>query len=372
MKSNPFEHRIIAGLAALCAAASLSRAEGPIFMDKTLWTAPVPQAPPLEIAPDAGHWRAQQAALRETLNRLLGALPPRPTNPAVRVEIREDRGAYWAERFTMDNGAGEKVPGWLLLPKGARGPAPAVLYCHWHGGEYDIGKTELFEKRHTPVPPGPTLAGLGYAVMAVDAPGFGERNGVNPDGERGSAGEASRAKYELWLGRTYWGMLLRDDRMALDYLCARPEIDAGRIGVAGISMGATRTWWLMALDQRIKAGVAVACLTRAHELIASQGLRRHGIYYFIPGLLQHFDNEAVIACAAPRALLCLTGDQDAGSPVSGVRAIERAARPAWDVLNSGADFQSLIYPGVGHEWTADMWERAVAWLNAHLKAGAGK
>ena len=84
-------------------------------------------------------------------------------------------------------------------------------------------------------------------------------------------------------------------------------------------MGSTRAWWIMALDDRPKAAVCVACMTRYQDLIRNAMLRAHGIYYFVPGMLQHFDSEAVIACAAPRAMLFMTGDQDGGSPVEGVR-----------------------------------------------------
>lgn len=360
-------HRLPAVIALLLAVGAPARSAEPPAMNPPPWNVPPPQAPALKVPSDLAEWRSRQAGIRAELETLLGRLPPRPARPKAVIDRKEDRGQFWAEHFTLDNGAGEQIPGWLLLPKGVTKGAPAVLYNHWHGGEYEIGKEEVFQTRHTPAAPGPTLAARGYVVMAVDAVGFGERNGVNPDGERGGVGEASRAKYELWRGRTYWGMLLRDDRIALDYLLSRPEVDPTRVGAAGISMGSTRTWWLMALDERLKAGVAVACLTRYQDLIASRGLRHHGIYYFVPGLLEHFDTEAVVACAAPRALLCLTGDQDGGSPASGVRAVEAAARPAWERYGKSADFESILYPGVGHAWTPAMWDRALAWLDAHLR-----
>jgi dienelactone hydrolase len=335
-------------------------------MDKLRWTAPAPEAPPFKVPADPAEWRRRQPELRAEMERLLGRLPPRPGSPKVVTDLREDHGTFWAEKFRLDNGAGEELPGWLLIPKNLSARAPAILWNHWHGGEYAVGKSELFQNKHTPEAPGPALAARGYVVMAVDAPGFGERNGVNPDGEINSSGEMSRAKYELWLGRTYWGMLLRDDRIALDYLASRPETDPTRIGAAGISMGATRTWWLMALDERIKAGVAVACLTRYHDLIANRGLFHHGIYYYVPGMLEHFDTEAVVACAAPRALLCMTGDQDAGSPPSGVLAIAAAAKSAWECLGRPSEFESILYAGVGHAWTPDMWTKAGNWLDQHL------
>ncbi len=35
-----------------------------------------------------------------------------------------------------------------------------------------------------------------------------------------------------------------------------------------MSMGSTRSWWLAAIDDRIKAVVGVACFTRYEDLIA--------------------------------------------------------------------------------------------------------
>lgn len=331
------------------------------------WRAATPAAPPLRIADSIEAWTAQRVQIRTQLWSLLGRLPARPALPVVETLSREDRGEFTVERFRFDNGAGAMVPGVLLLPKGVNGKRPAILYCHWHGGEYHKGKIELFEQAHTPEPPGPALARRGFVVLAIDAYGFGERNGQGPGSdETGGAGELTASKYNLWLGRTLWGMMLRDDLMALDYLASRPEVDAARIGVTGISMGATRSWWLMALDDRLKAGVAVACLTRYQDLVREAGLKYHGIYYYVPGLLAHFDTEAMIALAAPRPLLCMNGDQDAGSPVTGIRTIEECARPAWELCGAPERLQSAIYPGVGHVYLPAMWERTLAWFDRFL------
>lgn len=330
------------------------------------WLRAAGPVPELVVPAGRADWEKRRGEIRATLRECLGHLPPRPPVPAVTTLSRVDRGGHWEERFQFDNGAGATVPGVLLLPKAPGRRVPAVVYCHWHGGEYDHGKSELFEANHTPAAPGPLLVAQGYAVIAVDAYCFGERQGQGADGERGSAGEASAAKLQLWLGRTLWGMIVRDDQMALDYLCSRPEVDPGRIGVTGISMGATRSWWLMALDDRPRAGVAVACLTRYQDLVASNGLRHHGIYYFVPGLLRHFDTEAVVACAAPRALLCMNGDRDAGSPVSGIREVERRAAPAWAVTGRPDGFRSEVFEGVGHAYTPEMWRRMQEWFAAEL------
>ncbi len=331
--------------------------------------ADMPPVPSFSIPATAAEWNTQRVQTRDTLRGLLGRLPERPALPAVKIRSREDRGDYWLERFEFANGAGATVPGVLLLPKQPARNVPAILYCHWHGGEYSKGKIELFETNHTPVQPGPTLARRGYAVLAIDAYGFGERNGLGPAGgkDRDGAGELTASKFNLWLGRSLWGMILRDDLMALDYLASRPEVDPNRIGATGMSMGATRTWWLMALDERIRAGVAVACMTRYQDLIRHDGMKYHGIYYYVPGMLTHFDTEAVVSLVAPRPLLLMNGDQDDGSPVEGIRAIEGVARRAYDLSNAGDRLESRIYPGVGHEYLPDMWQRTLGWFDRHLK-----
>jgi len=334
------------------------------------WMAGAPPVPDFRVLTSKADWERQRTQIRDRLWQLLGKLPPRPKSLAVKTLSREDRGDFLFEKFQFDNGAGASVPGYLLLPKGRGAKAPAILYCHWHGGEYDHGKGELFEANHTVEPPGPAYARRGYAVIAVDAYCFGERNGQGPGGheERGSTGEMTASKFNLWMGRTLWGMILRDDLMALDYLVSRPEIDPQRIGVAGMSMGATRSWWLMALDERIRAGVAVACLTRYQDLIAQHELKQHGIYYFVPGMLNYFDTEAIISLIAPRALLCMNGDRDGGSPSDGIRVIEQKSRPAYALYEASSNFESRIYPNVGHEYTADMWTRTFDWFDKWLQS----
>ncbi len=332
------------------------------------WLAGAGLAPPFAAPSSREAWEIERRGIRAELLKLLGRLPPRPRTPAVQTLSREARAGYVVEKFRFDNGAGAVVPGYLLLPTSTSGKAPGILYCHWHAGEYDLGKEELFQSRHTPEAPGPAFATRGYAVLAIDASGFGERNGQGPDGnaERDYTAEETASKFNLWVGRTFWGMLLRDDLMALDYLASRPEVDPDRLGVTGMSMGATRTWWLMALDERLKTGVAIACLTRYKNLIERGSIHEHDIGYFVPGMLNHFDSEAVVSLIAPRPVLFQTGDRDAGSPIDGIRIIESAVRPVYHLYGKEDAFQSVVYPGLGHVYTPEMWAKTLAWMDEHL------
>jgi dienelactone hydrolase len=336
------------------------------------WLAHAPLPPPFQPGPTRGDWQKQSLEIRSRLWELLGKLPPHPSVPAVEMTAREDKGDYFLEKFRFDNRAGSVVPGYLFVPKGLVGKAPAILYCHWHGGEYDIGKEELLQAKHTPEPPGPALAKRGYVVLGVDAYCFGERNGQGPGAEQGRDGEWTASKFNLWVGRTLWGMILRDDLMALDYLISRQEVDPERVGVMGMSMGATRAWWLMALDERIKTGVPICCLTRYQNLIQQDLLKAHGIYYFVPNVLSYFDTEAIVSLIAPRPILFLDGDKDGTSPVDGIRAIESAVRPVYRLYGHEEAFQSVVYENQGHLYTPEMWQRTLAWFEQHLKAEARK
>ncbi len=352
-------------------AAGLAAAE-PRPTDAERWLAGADVAPPFTAPASKAGWETRRQEIRGELWELLGRLPPRPKSPKVETIAREDRGDYVVEKFQFDNGAGAMVPGYLLLPKNGPTRKPAILYSHWHGGEYDIGKEELFQARHTPEPPGPALAKRGYVVLCIDAYCFGERNGRGPGrrGEKDYRAEETASKFNLWVGRTFWGMLLRDDLMALDYLASRPEVDPGRIAATGMSMGSTRTWWLMALDERIRTGVAIACLTRYQSMIRHEALVEHDIGYFVPNVLNHFDTEAIIALIAPRPVLFQTGDQDQGSPVDGIREIEAAVRPVYRLYGREDDFQNLIYPGQAHVYTPEMWAKTLQWLDDHLEIRA--
>jgi hypothetical protein len=132
-------------------------------------------------------------------------------------------------------------------------------------------------------------------------------------------------------------------------------------------MGCTRSWWVMAMDERPRAAVCVGCMTRYEELIRAGMLKAHGIYYFVPGMLKHFDTEAVIALAAPRPMLFMTGDQDGGSPVEGVRHLGDIVGKVYGLSGSLEHFENVIYPGVGHVYLPEMWQRTVAWMEKWVK-----
>jgi hypothetical protein len=135
----------------------------------------------------------------------------------------------------------------------------------------------------------------------------------------------------------------------------------------GMSMGSTRTWWAAALDERIKVAVSVACLTRYQNLIAHGQVRQHGIYYYVPNMLKEkIDAESVIGLIAPRPHLTLTGDKDDGSPADGVRIINAYQEHLYKLYGKAENFRGVLYRGVGHKYTPQMWRETLNWLKKHL------
>ncbi len=324
----------------------------------------IPQWP---MPTDLKRWQdVDRAQTRATLLKCLGEMPPRPDPRKVRIVSREEHDDYTLERFEFHNGVDMVVPGILAIPKNRKGPVPAIMGLHGHSGS----KNEYRPNPDNPLSLGWMLVKSGYVVAAIDSDFNGDRVGTGPGGPKLDKGaypqEMSLFKLYLWQGRCLWGMMLREEQCLIDYLETRPEVDRQRIGATGMSMGCTRSWWLAAIDDRVQAVVGVACFTRYTELIAHGNLRKHGIYYFVPGVLQHFDTEAIHALIAPRPHLELSGDQDGGAPTDGVMVLEKKLGALYQLYGKSENFRSVLYKDTGHEYLPEMRVEMVQWFERHL------
>ncbi|HRU07025.1 MAG TPA: acetylxylan esterase, partial [Candidatus Brocadiia bacterium] len=195
-------------------------------------------------------------------------------------------------------------------------------------------------------------ARLGWCGLCIDTWLFGERRGRT---------ESEVFKEMLWNGRVLWGMMIYDAVRSLDYLVSRPEVDASRIATLGMSMGSTLSWWLAALDTRVKACVDICCLTDFHALIDARGLDGHGIYYYVPSLLKHFTTAQINALIAPRPHLSLAGDYDKLTPPAGLDRIDAELRREYARLGAPQAWR-LLRCKAGHVETALMRAEILAFL----------
>ena len=300
---------------------------------------------PMNLAQTKAPAPRTPAQRRAQLYGLLGELPDRRRPISGKKRREEERDGYVLETWDLDLNGIETVPAYLARPREIAGRVPGVLFDHSHGGGYKIGKQEFIEGRSylQPVPYAKVLTDLGYVALCIDSWVFGERSHTT---------EADTFKAMLWRGQVLWGMMVYDGLRALDFLLERPQVDPSRVGTLGMSMGSTMAWWLAALDERLKVTVDINCLTDFHALLARKALSLHGLYYYVPGLINHFTTAQINGLIAPRAHLGLAGLRDKLTPVEGLDAIDRELQQTYAALGHAERWKLLRYD-VEHQETPE-------------------
>jgi len=202
---------------------------------------------------------------------------------ALGEESPADRGLPFEDAtFSMSDGV--TLSGWYLPSQ--NGAAVVLL----HGS----GSTRSAVLDHAAV-----LAGGGYGVLLPDARGHGDSGG--------------RAMDFGWFGDA-------DVAGALDYLAGRPDVDAGRLAVMGLSMGGEEAIGAAAGDPRVQAVVAEGATGRTtadkawlSEEYGFRGWVQEGVdhlTYWLADLMTSAGppiglQDAVVAMA-PRPLLLIT------------------------------------------------------------------
>ncbi len=304
---------------------------------------------------------ALQEQRRKELWGLLGALPwqHRPGPPKLVKTERHD--GYTLERLVLDLNDEEPVPALLLIPDKRQTPAPGLLYIHWHAGMYELGKEQLLKGVEAQPAYAPVCAEKGLVTLAIDSWCFGERQ-READGK---TGEQDAFKLMLWMGQVLFGMMMFDEFRALDYLASRAEVDPRRLGAFGMSMGSTKAWWLAALDPRVTVCMDVCCLTDFDELIKTHALKEHGIFYYVPSLLKHFQTAQINELIVPRPHLSVNGRQDPLTPPTGVEKIRDYLMPLYRQYGRERDCRIELYDSA-HVELPEMRKLVLEWMDRYL------
>jgi dienelactone hydrolase len=274
-----------------------------------------------------------KTAAREKVSELLHYRPEK-ADPKPEVVERVDRGDYIREKLLFSTSPQFRVPAYVLVPKHARLPAPAVVDLHSHGGMFLFGKEKVIDlgdnhpamveyhrSNYDGRPTATELVRRGYVVISIDALFFGERRLMLDEdlkhgwdrskygledvahlNQRCRGKENTLVKGLALAGSTWPGIVFRDDIRTVDYLVTRPEVDPKRIGCVGISMGGYRSLFLAALDERIRAACVVGFMSTVAPMIRAH-LDTHSNVHFIPGLHRYLDWPDVVSLHAPNPLL---------------------------------------------------------------------
>jgi len=273
----------------------------------------------------------------------------------------ENRGAVVVETLGFETARGEAVRGFFTRPAAAAAaPLPALLCIHAHGGRHEIGASEALEGRPALVSaPGLAFAEAGFATFCFDLPCFGTRRHET---------ESAAAKAAQWRGGSLAGRMLGELAAGVDWLAGRDDVDAGRLGVFGISMGATFAYWLAAVDERLAAIAQECCFADFSTLIDLGMHDRHGHYLTVPGLLNLAGNGTIAGLCAPRPQFIAIGDADALTPPAAVDVALAEVRAAY--ARAGAADRLVLHreADLGHAETPAMRQAALAFLRQHLAA----
>jgi dienelactone hydrolase len=341
---------------------------------------------------------AWQPTARKTVLEHLFYEPP-AVAPRAEILRRDDRGDFIQEYLTFQTTPDVRVPAYVLVPKRATLPAPAMVALHCHGGFYVWGKEKLLESdsEHPALAEykqqlyhgrsiATELARRGYVVIVIDAFYWGERRMVlddDPDAyrdpsrmtkedvsafnRRAQQDEQLVARSLFTAGITWPGVALWDDLRTVDYLASRPEVDAGRIGCIGLSMGGYRSFLLAALEPRIRVAVDVGWMTSFPAQIRNHVVHTVGLSFHIAGLYRYLDLPDLAALIAPRPVLVINGSKDTLFAPEGVRAAFEKIAACY--RKAGVpDRQRCRMYDTPHEFNPDMQDEAWAWIAAGLTA----
>jgi len=111
--------------------------------------------------------------------------------------------------------------------------------------------------------------------------------------------------------------------------------------------------------------VDICCLTEWHTLVEVGGLKGHGMYYYVPDLLNHFTTAQMNAFIAPRAHLSLAANQDPLTPVAGLEKVDRELQAVYAKAGYPENWKLIRDDGM-HLETPAMREEVRRWLGAKL------
>jgi len=211
------------------------------------------------------------------------------------------------ERVSFVTGDGVTLAGWLIGSDRSGKKTPAIIICHGLGAnKSDFTDLAVF------------LARRGYLVLTFDFRAHGESGGT----------------------RTSLGYHEQNDvRAALHYLSSRPEVDQGRIGIFGFSLGGSTAILTAAETRKFRAVVADSAFTSLRD----QALQAITGFYHLPAFpfvglsvlgyelyfqtrVRNIDPESVIGSISPAPVLIIAGEGDDLIPAENGRKLYRAAQ----------------------------------------------
>lgn len=241
-------------------------------------------------------WEARKTHLRDQILFASGLYPlpsKTPLNPQISGRI--ENGDYSIEKVALETLPGYYLGGNLYRPLGRTGKLPAIASPHGHWTYGRLAHDEFVSVPGRAI----NLARQGYVVFTYDMVGYTDT--VQTPHIFGTPRE------QLW-GFGPLGLQLWNSIRVIDFLSWIDGVDPARIGATGASGGATQTFLLAAVDERVRYSVPVNMISA----IMQGGSPCENA----PGLRIGTSNLEIGAMMAPRPMLMVsaTGDWTKNTP----------------------------------------------------------
>lgn len=344
-------------------------------------------------------WRAvARARLRELLVAPAPAATPIPI-PQHQLEF----DGLSIEHIQWQLPYGPPTEALVIKPAGATGQLPGIVALHDHGGNKYLGLRKITRMTNDPHPAvirhqtqyyggvawANEIARRGYVVLVHDTFTFGSRrmrlsdlpgnirNNLiesNPEAEdeiqryNQFAGQHEHiiAKSLFSAGLTWPGLFVYDDQRAVDYLASRRDVDASRLGCAGLSGGGLRTVMLTGADDRIRCSCCLGMMTTWRDYALNKS-HTHTWMCYLPGLPRELDYPEVLGLGCPNPVLVLNNRQDALFTMPEMERADRILAEVYRKAGAPDRYRASFYDGP-HKFDLEMQKEAFAWFDRWLKA----
>jgi len=347
---------------------------------------------------DINQWKS--VARQRVRERL--AIPDIGPMPKVSMNKQYNYDGLHIEELTWQLPYGRPTEAVLLKPANVKGPLPAVLAFHDHGGNKYYGSRKIV-RTSDKLPVGidehqqtyysgkgwaNELAKHGYVVLVPDAFPFASRrvmladvpeerrHGVkDPDpnhleqiekyNDWASDHESIMARSLFSAGTSWPGVWIAEDMKALDILAARPDVDKNRIGCGGLSGGGMRSVYIAGLDDRIKCTVPVGFMTTWNDFALYKSYT-HTWMIYIPLLPNELDFPEILTMRAPLPSLVLNNTEDQLFTLSEMKRADDIVKEIYAKAGGSDKYRCSFYPGL-HKFDSKMQKEAFDWFDQHLK-----
>jgi dienelactone hydrolase len=344
-----------AGLIVAAAAAGIARAAEPPFYsdkEKLLVYLEDGKQTPVRTPRD---WERRRRHIVENMELVMGPFPTRE-RPPLDVQVLEEVSldGYKRRGITYAAGPGDRVPAYLMIPDHPNGAAVLALHPTGELGKGIVAGLGNHPNRNY----ADELARRGYVVVAPDYP---------------TMGDPQKDAYELGYASGTMKGIYNHSR-AVDLLVSMPQVQAGRIGAIGHSLGGHNALFVGVFEPRVRA-IVTSCGFNAFPKYKGGDLAGWSSAKYMPRIAANygkdprrmpFDFTEILAALAPRPVFISAPTGDDNFEVSGVKDCLRAALPVYELFHASGSLMA-VHPDCAHDFPPEIREQAYRFLEQALK-----